>query len=108
MTSLTRLRTTLGTLMLVLSSLLLTSCAKDSAAPQVLAIKPVRCVHPEVDPRSYLGALQGLESYWGALETCNTANGFESPQETLGTTPKDKGQYKSIIVIPGSKPIVTQ
>ncbi len=108
MTSPTRLRSILGIWTLVLSSLLLTSCASDSGARQVLVTKPVRCVHPEVDPRSYAGATQGLEAYWGAMETCNIANGFDAPLETLGTTPKDKGQTKAIIVIPGAKPLVTK
>lgn len=103
-----QLRSTLGISMLVLSSLLLTSCAKDSGVPQVSRISPVRCVHPEVDPRTYAGALQGLESYWGALETCNTANGFETPVESLGTEPGKKPSGKQIIVIPGSKPLVTK
>lgn len=68
----------------------------------------MRCVHPEVDPRTYAGAIQGLESYWGAIETCNTANGFETPQETLGTEPGKKPSGKQIIVIPGTKPLVTK
>lgn len=72
---------TLKGLALVLLILSLTSCASDSAAPTPIVHPAVQCQHPLVNPRSYQGALEGLQAYWKAVETCNGLNGFETQAE---------------------------
>ncbi len=63
---------------LALLILSLTSCAKDSVAPTPVIHPAVQCQHPLVNPRSYQGALEGLQAYWKAVETCDGLNGFET------------------------------
>lgn len=67
------------TALAVLLPLLLTSCASTPAvAPLKSTPLAAKCEHPLIDPRTRAGLAEAIRLYWGALEDCNTRNGYPS------------------------------
>lgn len=46
------------------------------ATPQVSAVQPVQCVHPDIDPTLQGGLSLAVQAYAEALNLCNTLNGY--------------------------------
>lgn len=60
-----------GALLLCLL-LSLTGCASSP----VVRPQAVLCEHPEIDPWTHAGLVQGLKAYHDRVELCNALNGF--------------------------------
>lgn len=60
----------------------LTACAVAPAP----AVRPVRCVHPVIDPYTNDGLPRAVQAYGEALNLCNSLNGFTLEETTNGNS----------------------